>query len=113
MSPPKPQPDPGRRLRLVRPGQRGVQASSGDQPYTSRMNDRQAGSGHTAERLTVNLGARASAALTVTTTEESLTKTDVVNRALVLYRLVWETTAEGGELFVRDRTGATQVVKFL
>ena len=49
----------------------------------------------TAERITLNLTARSSAALAFLAEHEGLNRTDVVNRALQLYEFWVQETAKG------------------
>ena len=56
----------------------------------------------TAERVTVNLSARSSAALETAAGLSGDTKTDTINRAIQVYAYLEEIASRGGELFVRE-----------
>jgi hypothetical protein len=65
------------------------------------------------ERITVALVPKASADLQYLLEKTGLSKTDLVNRALSLYKFVEESTAGGQEVIVRDKaTGEDRVVMF-
>jgi hypothetical protein len=65
------------------------------------------------ERITVALVPKAAADLQYLVDNTGLSKTDLVNRALSLYRFVEESTATGREVLVRDKaTGEDRVVVF-
>lgn len=67
----------------------------------------------TTERITVALIPKAEADLQYMLDETGLSKTDLVNRAISLYRFVEESTAAGKEVLVRDKTtGEDRVVMF-
>jgi hypothetical protein len=67
----------------------------------------------TAERVTVALVPKAAADLQYLVDETGLSKTDIVNRAISLYKFVEESTAAGREVLVRDKaTGEDRVVMF-
>jgi hypothetical protein len=67
----------------------------------------------TAERITVALIPKAGADLQDLLDRTHLSKTDIVNRAISLYRFIDENTAAGREVLVRDKiTGETQAVVF-
>jgi hypothetical protein len=67
----------------------------------------------TAERITVALVRKAAADLQYLMDSTDLSKTDLVNRALSLYRFFQESTAAGREVIVRDKTtGEDRVVMF-
>lgn len=66
------------------------------------------------DRITVALIPKAAAGLAALQERASLSKTDVVNRALTLYEFVDAQLRDGHDLIVRDReTGETQLVRFL
>ena len=66
------------------------------------------------ERITVALIPKAAADLQHLQDRTSLSKTDVVNRAITLYEFVDEQMRAGRDLLIRDsKTGETQVVRFL
>jgi hypothetical protein len=65
------------------------------------------------ERITVALVPKAAADLQYLLDKTGLSKTDLVNRALQLYKFVEESTATGREVIVRDKnTGEDRVVMF-
>jgi hypothetical protein len=65
------------------------------------------------ERITVALVPKASADLQYLLEKTGLSKTDLVNRALSLYKFVEESTSTGQEVIVRDKaTGEDRVVMF-
>jgi hypothetical protein len=65
------------------------------------------------ERITVALVPKASADLQHLLESTGLSKTDLVNRALTLYRFVEESLKAGREVIVRDKaTGEDRVVMF-
>ena len=66
------------------------------------------------ERITVALIPKAAADLQHLQDRTSLSKTDVVNRAITLYEFVDEQMRAGRDLLIRDsKTGETQLVRFL
>jgi hypothetical protein len=66
------------------------------------------------ERITVALIPRSAADLQYLVDATGLSKTDLVNRALQLYKWVEESLAAGQEVTIRDKaTGEVQVVKFI
>jgi len=66
------------------------------------------------ERITVALIPQSAEDLQILQERTSLSKTDVVNRAITLYEFVDTQLREGRDLIVRDRkTGETQLVRFL
>lgn len=60
------------------------------------------GGGGSVTRVTVNLIPRASDALQRLAELTGDSKTDIINRALHLYRYVEETTSNGGEIYIRE-----------
>lgn len=66
------------------------------------------------ERMSVGLIPRATADLQELLTLTGLSKTDVINRAISLYRFVSQEIANGNELLVRDgETGEVERVHLL
>jgi hypothetical protein len=55
-----------------------------------------------AERVTVNLGRRAAAALERVADDSGDTKTDIINKALQLYALVQDVQNSGGAIWIQD-----------
>lgn len=53
-------------------------------------------------RVTINLTQNASDAVDWLASETGDTKTDTINRALMIYRFIEETTRKGGALYVRE-----------
>ena len=71
------------------------------------------GPGAETERITVALIPKAAADLQYLLGDTGLSKTDLVNRALTLYRFVQESIAAGREVIIRDKaTGEDRVVMF-
>jgi hypothetical protein len=66
------------------------------------------GGGTTVERVTVNLNRRASRALEDVVETVGSTKTDAINRALILYQELSELVANGGKVFVQEKGGKQQ-----
>jgi hypothetical protein len=67
----------------------------------------------TTERITVALVPKAEADLQYLLDKTGLSKTDLVNRSISLYKFVEESTAAGREVLVRDKTtGEDRVVMF-
>jgi hypothetical protein len=66
-----------------------------------------------AERITVALIPGAADDLRQLVTSTGLSKTDVVNRAIGLYRFIDAQQRAGHDLIIRDTSGQTQLVKFL
>jgi hypothetical protein len=65
------------------------------------------------ERITVALVPKAAADLQYLLDDTGLSKTDLVNRAISLYKFVEESLAAGREVIVRDKaTGEDRVVMF-
>jgi hypothetical protein len=65
------------------------------------------------ERITVALVPKAAADLQYLLRDTGLSKTDLVNRALTLYKFVQESITAGREVIVRDKaTGEDRVVMF-
>lgn len=76
--------------------------------------DRRAAAERTADRITVALIPQASADLQRLQDGTSLSKTDIVNRAIHLYEFIDSQLKAGRELIVKDpETGETQMVMFL
>ncbi len=68
----------------------------------------------TADRITVALIPKASEDLLRLQERTSLSKTDIVNRAISLYEFIESQLQAGRDLIVRDReTGETQLVRLL
>jgi hypothetical protein len=66
------------------------------------------------DRITVALVAKAAEDLQRTVDRTGLSKTDIVNRALILYAYLDERMASGDELLVRAKdTGQTEIIKLL
>jgi hypothetical protein len=57
----------------------------------------------TVERVTVNLNGRAVNALERVAAITGETKTDAINRALLVYALLHETQENGGTIYTRER----------
>lgn len=67
-----------------------------------------------AERITVALIPKAGDDLQRLQDRTSLSKTDLVNRAISLYEFIEAHLSDGHDLIVRDReTGETQVIRLL
>jgi hypothetical protein len=67
-----------------------------------------------ADRITVALIPQAAADLQLLQDKTTLSKTDLVNRAITLYEFVDTQLKEGRDLLLRDKkTGETQLVRFL
>jgi hypothetical protein len=65
------------------------------------------------ERITVALVPKVAGDLQYLLAETGLSKTDLVNRAVSLYRFVQESTAAGREVIIRDKaTGEDRIVMF-
>jgi hypothetical protein len=65
------------------------------------------------ERITVALVPKVAADLQYLLGDTGLSKTDLVNRALTLYRFIQESLTAGREVIVRDKvTGEDRVVMF-
>jgi hypothetical protein len=68
----------------------------------------------TSERITVALIPKAAADLQHLQDRTSLSKTDIVNRAIALYEFIDAQLHAGQDLLIRDgKTGETQLVRFL
>lgn len=68
----------------------------------------------TAERITVALIPKAGQDLQRLLDHTGLSKTDIVNRAIVLYEFIDDQVRVGRDVLIRDSgTGETQVVRFL
>jgi len=66
------------------------------------------------DRITVALIPQSTADLQALQDRTSLSKTDLVNRAITLYEFIDAQLREGYDLIVRDKkTGETQLVRFL
>jgi len=66
------------------------------------------------ERITVALIPKVGAELERLQDQTSLSKTDIVNRAITLYEFITSQLDEGRDLLIRDSsTGETQVVRLL
>jgi hypothetical protein len=82
----------------------------------SHETESSAGAVRTAEsvRITVALIPKAAGDLTLLQEQTGLSKTDVVNRAISLYRFLQAQLDAGNDLIVRDRAGGEpQIVRFL
>jgi hypothetical protein len=67
-----------------------------------------------ADRITVALIPQSTADLQALQERTSLSKTDLVNRAITLYEFIDAQLREGHDLIVRNKeTGETQLVRFL
>lgn len=66
-----------------------------------------------AERITVGLTRRVSQELTDMADETGMSKTDLVNRALSLYRLITDKTNDGYQLALVGRDGEVEIVHIL
>ena len=76
--------------------------------YRGRMADTQ-----TLRKITVNLIPKAWEAAEDTADRLSLTRTDVINRALQAYAFLEEQIAGGATVLIRHPDGATAEVRFL
>lgn len=86
-------------------------AESAGRARSERRGDRKTDAGG-AERVTVNLSARASRALELVTKLTGDSKTDAISRALQVYAFFEETTANGGALYIQQGKDAPlQLVK--
>lgn len=65
------------------------------------------------QRVTVNLIPRAVASLDRLAERTTMSKTDVINRALWIYDFIDGVAAEGGDVLVRPKDGEPELVKFL
>jgi hypothetical protein len=66
------------------------------------------------DRITVALIPQSTADLQALQDRTSLSKTDLVNRAITLYEFIDAQLREGHDLIVRDKkTGETQLIRFL
>lgn len=66
------------------------------------------------ERITVALIPKVGVELERLQEQTSLSKTDIVNRAITLYEFINSQLSEGRDLLIRDgSTGETQVVRLL
>lgn len=61
--------------------------------------------------ITVKLVSKAEGDLTWLIRHMRLSKTDVVNRAITLYRFVEETRKNGGQILIRSKKGEVREVK--
>jgi hypothetical protein len=67
-----------------------------------------------AERITVALIAKAAEDLQRLKARTGLSKTDIANRAIILYEFIDAQLGEGRDLLIRDpKTNETQVVRLL
>jgi len=64
-------------------------------------------------RITVNLTEKSTRALDWLSDDTSLNRTDIVNRALQLYRYVQEATNTGAELHIKRPDGRLELIKIL
>lgn len=65
------------------------------------------------QRITVALVSKAATDLASTRERTKLTRTDIVNRAISLYRFLDEELDAGAELLLRRQDGSTHLVKLL
>ena len=66
-----------------------------------------------AERVTVSLLHDASAAMARIRLRTGLTKTDIINRALVLYDFIDDETRKGKQMLLRDEEGYQELVRIV
>jgi hypothetical protein len=71
------------------------------------------GGGTSTERVTVNLNHRASAALEDVVAIVGGTKTDAINRALIIYKELSELQANGGRVYIREKAGELEGLRIL
>ncbi|MER5196439.1 hypothetical protein ACWD3J_22955 [Streptomyces sp. NPDC002755] len=64
-------------------------------------------------RLTVNLTERAHEALEITASLTRRSKTDTVNRALIVNQWLEELTHNGGSIYVEEKPGELQKIKIV
>lgn len=64
-------------------------------------------------RVTVNLTARSTDALDWLSGDTNLNRTDIINRALQLYRYVQEITNSDADLYVKRQDGRIELIKIL
>jgi len=65
------------------------------------------------QRVTVNLIPKAADSLDRLAERTTMSKTDVINRALQLYDFIDGVTAGGGDVLVRPKDGATELLKLI
>jgi len=65
------------------------------------------------ERVTVNLSAKAAEALHEVATNNGDTKTDTINRALLIYAYLERVVRDGGKIYVREQGGDLEGIKFV
>lgn len=65
------------------------------------------------DRITVSLIPKAAEDLQRLQERTSLSKTDIVNRAISLYEFINAQQHAGRDLLVRDKTGETQIVRLI
>ncbi|MEW2358544.1 hypothetical protein [Spirillospora sp. NPDC029432] len=90
--------------------------STGESSVAGRSQNgaRQSEAPSTKERITVNLTGKGAAALADLVGRTGDSKTDVINRALILYDYFESIMGEGGAVFVREAGAAeTERVRFL
>ncbi len=64
-------------------------------------------------RLTVNLTEKAQEALDLVASQTGRSKTDTVNRALIVNAWIEQVTRDGGSIYVEEKPGELQKVKIL
>lgn len=64
-------------------------------------------------RITVGLLRDAEQAIIASQVREEMSKTDIVNRAVVLYEFVMAQIADGNEVLVRHKDGLVEKVRIL
>jgi len=72
-----------------------------------------AGGGNSVERVTVNLNHRASQALEDVVAIVGSTKTDAINRALIIYKELSEIVANGGKVYIREKAGELEGLRII
>ena len=65
------------------------------------------------QRVTVNLIPKSSASLDRLAERTTMSKTDVINRALQLYDFIDGETAAGGQILVRSADGTAEVLRII
>jgi hypothetical protein len=89
-------------------------ATPGSSPTQEEADGRGAAVRTQAERITVALIPQSADDLQRLLDKTSLSKTDLVNRAITLYEFIDSQLRDGQDLILRDRkTGETQLVRFL
>ena len=89
-------------------------ATPGSSPTQQEADGREAAVRQPTERITVALIPQSADDLQRLQDKTSLSKTDLVNRAITLYEFIDSQLRGGQDLILRDRkTGETQLVRFL